>query len=270
MRLFIATCAVVVASGVICTVHAEDKRPQKGGEGMVIAEVLGKKIKMSEKDKMTGIIFGSLLEQYAKGHKIEPTKAEIEAFVSKTEQQEIQMRKEWEQERKDIRKKLKSKALSESEKKEFTSYLEMLEKLLEVDPEMEAYENENPKEINKMEEEMAKQFVKTWKVNKALFKQYGGRVIFQQAGPEPVDAYRDFLREEERKGSFKIFDKKFEPVLWEYFTNDDMHTFISETKAQGAKIFETPWWLMDEQKQFELMNMLMGEPSNNRIKTDQQ
>ena len=95
-----------------------------------------------------------------------------------------------------------------------------------------------------MEHEMARNFVQSWKVNQALFKEYKGRVIFQQAGPEPLDAYRDFLKEYEKKGAFRILDKTYEAGFWCYFTNEDMHVFYPED--EGAEIINTPWWMMDE------------------------
>lgn len=215
-------------------------------DNKVIAVVYGQDIHMSEKDNLVGIIFGSLLEKYANDHNIKPTKAEIEAFASKSKKQEIQSRKEWEQNRKDILIKLKSRDLSESERQDLKSQLEMLNNILEVDPELEKYTQENPEEVRKSEENIAKHFIQAWKINKALFQQYGGRVIFQQAGPEPIDAYRDFLKEEERKGCFQIMDKSFDVTFWNYFVNDNMHTFISETREEGNKIFEIPFWLMDK------------------------
>jgi len=234
--------AVVVCCSV-CLAQPQDQHPTKD-EDPVIAEVLGKKIRLSQKDKFDGIIFGTLLEQYAKEHKIEPSRAEIDAFVSKSNEQKLQDRKEWEKEKKDILRKLKSETLSKAERKQLTSELKMLNGFLEVDPEMEKYEKENPKEIKEMEEAMAKRWIQAWKMNKALFAQYGGRVIFQQAGVEPLDAYRDFLQEQEKRGSFKILDKKYEARFWRYFTNDTMHTFYS--KEDGIKFINTPWWMMKE------------------------
>lgn len=255
-----SVCLGIMICSALCSAHAKDGQPEKQTDP-VIAEVLGRAIRMSEKDKMNGMIVDSLVESYAKERKIEPTKAEIEAFVSKSREKEKQKRKEWEKKRKDILEKLKTRKFPESERKQLRSELELLDSLLKVAPQMAKYEQENPQKVTKIEEDIARHFVWAWKLNKALFEQYGGRVIFQQAGVEPVDAYRDFLKEEERKGSFKIFDKKFEPTFWEYYTKDNMHTFISETREQGAKIFETPWWLMDEQKESELMDLLMTEPS---------
>jgi lipid II:glycine glycyltransferase (peptidoglycan interpeptide bridge formation enzyme) len=99
-------------------------------------------------------------------------------------------------------------------------------------------------QMRPMRRQMAQQFVKSWKINKALYQKYGGRVIFQQAGVEPLDAYRDFLREQEEKGAFQILDKQYEAGFWRYFTNDAMHTFYE--KEDGAKFINTPWWMMDE------------------------
>ena len=94
---------------------------------------------------------------------------------------------------------------------------------------------------DKIAQKTAQSLVQEWKLNKALYKKYGGRVIFQQAGPEPIDAYRDFLKEQEKKGTFKILIKKYELGFWNYFTNDSIHSFISD----GEQAINTPWWLME-------------------------
>lgn len=212
----------------------------------VIAVVYDTKIHMNEKDNLVGIVFGLLLQQYAKKHNIEPTKAEIEAFIDKLKEQQIQSRKQWRQERTDILRKLESHGFSESERQNFKSQLETLNNILEVDPELEKYTQENPQKVKKMEEGSAKRSIQSWKINKALFHQYGGRVIFQQAGPEPIDAYRDFLKEEEQKGSFQILDKNFEATFWDYFINENIHVFVTETQEEAIEVFETPWWLLDK------------------------
>jgi hypothetical protein len=68
-------------------------------------------------------------------------------------------------------------------------------------------------------------------------------VIFQQFGDEPVDAYRDFLREKEAEGAFEILDKQYEAEFWDYFVNDGSHSFISE--EAGKEAMTTPWWLAE-------------------------
>lgn len=89
---------------------------------------------------------------------------------------------------------------------------------------------------------IAKQVVGRWKVNKALYEQYGGRVIFQQAGDEPMDAYRAFLKEEQARGSFQIFDAKAEEKFWQGFSSES-HPL---SKEAGDKAMNTPWWLKQD------------------------
>lgn len=245
MKTFFITYFTIILCSVNCFAQTTYNESSTN-DNKVIAVVYGREVHVSEKDNIVGIIFGSLLERYANDHNIKPTKAEIEAFVDRSKEQKIQTQKELRQDRDDILRKLESKNIPAPERQDILSQLETLDSILEVDPELEKYEQENPREVRKMEEEIAKHFIQAWKINKALFQQYGGRVIFQQAGPEPIDAYRDFLKEEERKGSFQILDKSFDVTFWNYFINDNIHTFISETREEGVKIFETPWWLMDK------------------------
>lgn len=243
MRNLYLACLVILVVGFFYPIYSEEL-PHNKSEDPIIAEVLTVKIRHSEKEKMRGIIFGTLLEQYARAHNIEATQAEIDAFISRSHQQQNQHREHWKRDKSVILKKLESETLSESERNRLVSQLETLNRLLETDPKIERYKKDNPKIIREMEENTAKHFIRMWKLNSALFRQYGGRVIFQQAGPEPLDAYREFLKEHEKRGSFRIHDKSLEPSFWNYFVNDRIHAFISN--EEGEKIFKTPWWLMEK------------------------
>jgi hypothetical protein len=64
---------------------------------------------------------------------------------------------------------------------------------------------------------------------------------------EPLDAYRDFLEEQEKKGRFQILDKNDEDGFWQYFTNDATHRFYND--EEGAKFMNTPWWMSDQPQQ---------------------
>jgi hypothetical protein len=80
--------------------------------------------------------------------------------------------------------------------------------------------------------------VKMWKFNKSLYEKYGGRVIFQQAGLEPLDAYRRFLEDNESRGAYRIDDPALRAKFWEYFTT------LRHTDAGVKNPFDKPWWLM--------------------------
>ena len=83
------------------------------------------------------------------------------------------------------------------------------------------------------------------KIDRALYGQYGGRVIFQQGGPEPLDAYRRFLEERKETGAFAIVDKAFEAKFWDYYRNDAIHSFYPPGSEEEKMAFDTPWWLQD-------------------------
>lgn len=86
---------------------------------------------------------------------------------------------------------------------------------------------------------LAEDAVKGWKFDRALYKQYGGTVIFQQSNPfEPVGAYRKFLEEHESKGSFEILDPALKQSFWAYYTGEP------EMVVPPAEVnYDTPWWL---------------------------
>ena len=71
----------------------------------------------------------------------------------------------------------------------------------------------------------------------------GGRIIYQQGGPEPLDAYRQFLTEQARQGAFRIIDQSLEPGFWRYFVTDSIHSFYPSGSPEEAQAFATPWWL---------------------------
>jgi hypothetical protein len=184
------------------------------------------------------------LQQYAEENKIEPTEAEVDACLAKKEEKEKQIQAQDEATREKLLQELKSTSLSDRDRKEKESRLQSLENLLKSIRKSKEILKGMEEQVRHMKRQMAQQSVKSWKINKALYEKYGGRVIFQQAGVEPLDAYRDFLKEQEKKGAFQILDKQYEAGFWQYFTNDAMHKFCK--KDDGAKFINTPWWMMEQ------------------------
>lgn len=99
---------------------------------------------------------------------------------------------------------------------------------------------EEAEQVRVMRNDMARAAIRQWKLNRSLYRQYGGRVIFQQFGPEPLDAYRQYLEERQAAGDFTIHDASLEQEFWRYFTDDSMHSFF-EPGAE-ASAFEVPPW----------------------------
>jgi len=87
---------------------------------------------------------------------------------------------------------------------------------------------------------MSKQVVSRWKMNQALFKRYGGRVIFQQAGIEPIDAYREQLKDIRGKGALKILKPEYNDIFMNFERYLNMrHNYLSN---KNNKYFNVPYW----------------------------
>jgi len=213
-------------------------------DSVVVAVVLGRTITAKEKENLNGIIVGALFEKYATDHSLAPTDDELDTFVRKSEEIEKRENARLERDRERLRKELKSAAMSARDRKEKESWLQNIESILKSKEEINAQAGVNEEQARQVKRQVGQHFVRSWKINRSLFGKYGGRVIFQQAGVEPLDAYRQFLKDQEKNGAFRIIDKKYEAGFWRYFINDSMHTFYP--KDDGAKFLKTPWWMMEK------------------------
>jgi hypothetical protein len=101
---------------------------------------------------------------------------------------------------------------------------------------------EEKAEVDAMERDMARGIIQHWKINKALYDEYGGRIIYQQLGPEPLDAYRQFLRACEADGAFTIRDQATETSFWRDFTDDSIHDFMAPGSDDEARAYRVPPW----------------------------
>ena len=84
-------------------------------------------------------------------------------------------------------------------------------------------------------EDMAREFILAWKIERELHRAYGGRVIFQQFGPEALDARSRLFEEAEKKGELKFEDPGVRHLFY-YYANM-RHVVVDE------KSLERPWFL---------------------------
>jgi len=97
-------------------------------------------------------------------------------------------------------------------------------------------------EVESLEKTMAANLIRQWKINKSLYGQYGGRIIYQQLGPEPLDAFRLFLEQRKRDGAFAIHDAVLAQEFWNYFKDDSRHDFMQPGSADAMNAFTSPPW----------------------------
>ena len=167
----------------------------------VVATVLGEQIRAANADEMKDAVLSRLFDRYAAEHGIEVADAEIDAYVNK------------------------------------------LQQAMAADSNMTAGNDLTPEEaaqVDAIRRDMGRSLIRQWKLNRALFQQYGGRVIYQQFGPEPLDAYRQYLEECQAAGDFAINEKALEADFWRYFKDDSMHDFFKT--GTEASAFEIPPW----------------------------
>jgi hypothetical protein len=176
------------------------------------------------------------LEKYAKQHKIEVSQKDIDLYIANIDAFMAKDRKKREAEILETQEKLKSGSLSDEEKKNLLSSLNVLESLQKMEVQEGKENAKDPEGALKDQQTVAKTFIKQTLINKALYKQYGGRIIAQQMGAEPYDAMYKFLKEEEKNGSFKILDKSFEAPFWSYYSDESNHSFYKEGSKEEKEV----------------------------------
>jgi hypothetical protein len=234
---------VALSLSVVCAVSGAGEEIYGKPDAPLAAEVLGVAIHTDDPDEMQYVILQKLTDRYAADHGIEVQPEEIAAYIARLEKDIEQDRKEGEARRAEIVRKLQAQDLPEDERKRLAAQLDALNELLAATDAAAGRTAANPKEDKAAREWIASSFIRQWKINRALYEQYGGRIVFQQGGPEPLDAYRKFLQEQEKQGAFVIVKKEFEPEFWKYYVTDSMHSFYQAGSEEEARAFQDPWWL---------------------------
>ena len=101
---------------------------------------------------------------------------------------------------------------------------------------------EDAAELDTMRREMGRAMIRQWKINKSLYEQYGGRIIYQQFGPEPLDAYRAHLEERQAAGDFTVENPERADAFWRYFKDESIHDFMAAGSEDEARAFAVPPW----------------------------
>lgn len=169
----------------------------------LVATVLGEEIRTADEGEMQQIILTRLFGQYAEERQIAVQDEEINSFVQNMKH-----------------------GIAADGGQDLESDLT----------------EEELSQIDAMRRDMGKSIILNWKLNQALYSQYGGRIIYQQFGPEPLDAYRTFLEEQQQAGNFTIEDPAFAQKFWQYFTDDSKHDFMAPGSDDETRAFATPPW----------------------------
>jgi hypothetical protein len=157
-------------------------------------------------------IWEDVTERLLNEYELEPTEAEVAALKALLLSMESQRLDQLEVERAEILEKLSSDILPANERPRLDERLASLEERIATEQALRKQSAAVPGDEEAQHqavESVARMTVRNWKVNKALYEKYGGRVIFQQAGNEPIDAYRALIEELDKTNAIEILDPAF-------------------------------------------------------------
>lgn len=171
---------------------------------------------------------GPVVERFVQREKIEATRDEIMKFKSNFRKRRERNVHQWEARLVELKKELAESNLSNEDKRKLEKERAEYEELAASMGESRAAD---------IPEEMARTLIVTWKTERELHRMYGGRVIFQQAGPEALDARRRLFEQAEKKSDIRFADAGVRHLF--YYYADMKHTVIDD------KALERPWLLED-------------------------
>ena len=231
---------LLIGSFLITVVTACAQMTYGNPEDPVAGVVLGTAIHTRDAEELRYVILRQLTDRYADEKGITVTQAEKAAYIKHVQDALSADRERKTAQRDALARKLAQEGLTEAERKALTSELETLNRSLAALGDI-SFAKVDPEDAQ-AREQVAAAFIRQWKINRALYQQYGGRVIFQQGGPEPLDAYRKFLQEHRARGDFKILNKDLETAFWRYYVTDSIHSFYPPGSKEETEVFDVPWW----------------------------
>ena len=199
-------------------------------------------IHTNDAEELRYVILKTLTDRYAEQKDITVSDAEIDAYVARMAADMARDRQEQEARRDELVRQLAASDLSADERAKLESELETATQMVANLAPQSGDSAEEIGEIEAARRDIAGAFIRQWKINRALYEQYGGRIIFQQGGPEPLDAYREILEEREERGDFAIRNEQLAEDFWSYYRNDALHSFYEPGSREEKQAFGSPWW----------------------------
>lgn len=232
--------------------------PAGAADTASVAEVLGRTIGVAELDagqsgpvaaeqrlrwraeRLRELVWTAVVEDYAKQRNVSVSEAEVEIHIRAHARIQERLRRERDERHAALSAELRSPDLSEARRRQAQQELEVSERLRAFDAQREQDSRDPGRRSMQQDAErtVAVHWIRNWKINQALFREFGGRIVFQQAGWEPIDAYRRLLERYDARRAFTINDPALRPAVYSYFE----HRFVYADEARAKYYFDKPWW----------------------------
>jgi hypothetical protein len=240
-KFFSCVYAAFVLS--FCTTQINASEIYGNPNDPLVAEVLGTQIRTNSAEEMQSVINQHLFQAYAKQHDIQASQEEIDLYIAKIDQFMLEDREKDAAKIIEIEQQLEAISLSEEQRKQLKSNLDDLQRLQTQARMDEMMNGQQRQEVLEARQTFARAIIERWAINKALYKQYGGRILSQQLGPEPLDAMHEYLQGQKQKQNFIIYDQAMEAFFWAYFTDDTRHDFYPSGSQEERQAFDQAPWL---------------------------
>lgn len=232
-RLAAALLACAFATGCAHSTYGDPALPVAG-------KVLGTVVHTRDAEELRYVVLRELTDRYAQEQGIAVTQAEKDAYVRYVREGLAKDRAQKAARRAELAGRLTAAGLSDAERSRLAAEVASLDDFIAALGDLGAAKADPQEE--EARQLVAAAFILQWKINRALYKQYGGRIIFQQGGPEPLDAYHRFLEEAQSRGDFRIVDKTLEAAFWRYYRDDSIHSFYRSGSNEEARAFAVAPW----------------------------
>ncbi|QDT42583.1 hypothetical protein Pan241w_26690 [Gimesia alba] len=215
----------------------EAKKPQREQIGTALGKpVYRDQLNTESTDKLTHSLqshFSAVLEEaYFEKHRIRlaPTQQEFDAYteddpdLKKFSVTQISLRQA---KLRQLERSLKTPDLSDQQRQKLEKVRKTLEDQQQLDLASFVYD-----------------LLIYWKMEVEIYQRYGGgRVRSHMFGFEPLDANHRWLKEEEKKGRFKISDPKLRTLFYVYWTDTFSDGFLMQDQEEIRRDFLEPNWL---------------------------
>jgi hypothetical protein len=206
----------------------------------LVARVFGDTIRMRNPEDAKQAILVRLLDQYAREKGIVAEPAEVDAQARDIRGTLQSDRQKWNARLEAIERRLRERSLGQAERKSLSAERNTLKTLLgDAPPGTPAIA---PLEDDRIVRTLASGAVRQWKIDRALYQQYGGRIAAHPGGPEPHDAYRRFLEERSARQDFQIFSPELEQAFRQRYAVDAPYRFLRTGSPEEASAFAAPPW----------------------------
>ncbi|BFT31618.1 hypothetical protein D210916BOD24_27940 [Alteromonas sp. D210916BOD_24] len=105
----------------------------------------------------------------------------------------------------------------------------------------EEFNAKQPQSHHKTIQQIAHDEVLKYATEKAMYEEFGGRVVFTQSNPQmPVDAYNTLLTRYKDAGQLNIVDEELNRAFWAIFSESVPFKYVIPNENIN---YDHPWWL---------------------------